>query len=520
MAKGDVVMKFDANTSTFVSNVLKARQELLAAADNARKFGDEAAKAGDKAEHAGERSAKGFEFMRGAAEKVAPSMLEVTTALGATVIAADLVKETITNSMERSAEKANDLRGKILDLNAALAAGGQSKAAPEVREKLEEMSRGSIGGREVIPQEAYAAYGTISRNLGAKADTDTKLKATHAAMLARAGQMDEAGATDVGVNFAQLARERKPGGGFEGYNDEQLQDLAHQVTTIKPGGLSDKDLRFLARSKDKKQAIGLLFGAAQSDESARALSSIQQAAEEDISPGEVAKLQKEKRKMGAKAFKDSDAERKLRLSQIPQDQRMGAMLDDATLAPQADRLALHNLAEGMRRVPEQQSLSGLAQQAQSSAAPGDALQRTYERAEAKRQRNLEKDAEDDLRKQTQRTFREEQFETDHPNLSRVPWVKSAAGRSFGLGAGELQDLKRSFGGGQSAPAPSQESEPESAPAKGERPGANASFGADHLDVLDKIHRSMERNNSLTAQQTFYSQTRNDRFLRNGDPGQA
>src|SRR5581483_1738195 len=111
-----------------------------------------------------------------------------------------------------------------------------------------------------------AIYDSIARATGNRATAQQKLEATRFALTARNGlQMDLSNAEQVGINYLQLEH----GGAFEGMNQKQRQDLAYQVTTNKPGGLSDRDMRFLQRSKDKGLALRMLFAAAQSDESAR-----------------------------------------------------------------------------------------------------------------------------------------------------------------------------------------------------------------------------------------------------------
>lgn len=362
MAKGDVTLRFDGQTAAFVQAIVAAREKLEAAADSARKFGKDAVKAGDEAE-------SGFKKAADSAMELAVSISGVSTATDAMEKGIEAVKDGFEEYFEKMKQKAEALLGSVEKLNTALGASGQATQAPGVRAALDKIT--VAGGRLTSPEQVTGDYSAIKRAVGNRSTAQDTLEATRVAETGRAANLDDEAAQRLGINYAQLARERRPGGAFDGYSNDQLADLAYKVTVNMPMGLSDKDLRFFARSRDKNQALNLLFAAGQSDESSKALLSLQNASEAEIAPGKVAELEKLKHQHRRKFDADPENERLLRLSTIAPQDRIQAMLNDPTLAPAESRLAIKSLNEGAGRIPPTRTLQGeIAAQGESQDAAG------------------------------------------------------------------------------------------------------------------------------------------------------
>lgn len=368
---------------------------MIATADDARKMGDAVSKAGDKMDSAAAATVKSWENV---GKTLAATISVATVAAGA--------MDALNRMQEIREQKASAALGKTQTLDAALAAAGQSNAAPDVRLSLNAM---------INPEEATNRFAAVSRAAGNRISAEEKLKAVEAGNLARAAHMDEAGATEMATNFAQLARQRGKDGGFENYTDEQLAELAHEVTVNAPGGLSDRDLRFISRAGNKKEALQILFASRQSDESARGLSAIQQNAERDFNAVEIRKLHKERRT-------NPEAERLLRLSEIPKDQRISAILADPSLAEPAERLAVENLKRGLGHVPQVQSIR------EAADITGDMFTKLADRdkeAAAQEQRNIASGGAGALRRESLDRLLKAKFEREHPFMAHyLPFTSS------------------------------------------------------------------------------------------------
>ena len=432
MAKGDVTLKFDAQTAAFVAAINQAREKLEASSDAARKFGDSSAKAGDHAE-------SGFKKAGERAKELAIHMTGIASATDLVEKGFEQVVAAGERFFDRMKERAETLLSEIKDVNSALGASGQGTQAPAVRAALKNITL--PGGTLVNPEERDALYGGISRAVGNKVSAADKVEATQVALEGRIAQLDMAGAQELGANFAQLARERRAGGAFEGYTTNQLADLAYQVTVNKPGCLSDKDLRFFSRATDKGQALQLLFAAAQSDESARGLATIQNTAAEPLDAGEIANIEKQMKRHPKTATDEN--RRKVRLFHLQQSEQdvFSAMLNDPTLAPPADRLAIENLREGAKRIPAPRGLLAEIELQQLTADDETKLYYGTLQSKALAAQIKEQGAAQTLEYQNRVGIHQAIFERDHPFLSSIrvnDWVPYAQAATTGGGDGSAQ----------------------------------------------------------------------------------
>lgn len=322
-----VTMTFDAQTAKFVSDVTKAKEALQAAGNAGSDAGEKIASAGEKAMAATAKMSQGSQ----AAEVSISSLTAGWLSAGSAVTA---VAALWNEHLEKMKQKADALRQSNEQLIKSLAPSGQAGEMPEVRSKLN-----TIQSTVFAQQDVRDIYSKISQRGGAEFSTDEKLAATRQAVRAgAAGHEDTAG---FGENFLQIQKQMKAGG--IKMKDNEIGSLVAQMMKSKPGGMDEQDMRLLAHDNDKFRALDLIAARGRSKEGAKAVNALEQEALEEPS-GE---LQEKARKHHNK-LTDEDR-RKLRLGQISEGDRIGAMLNDPSLIPERQRLLVANLQRNMKR---------------------------------------------------------------------------------------------------------------------------------------------------------------------------
>lgn len=384
MAKGDVTLKFDANTAAFVQNIMKAHEAAMAAADSTRKLGESGVTAG-------ERMAESFMH-------VAKHLGAITTGVGAAVAAIELVKGTAENMLERTQQRAELFVARARSLNQALAAAGQGGETSGIRQQIEGMAGQDINGERFSQKRITEMFAGVSGAMGTKISAADKLAATRVGLEAVTSGMSDEAANQVAINYARLNRERGGAGG------EDLKDQAYTAEIYKPEGFSERDLRFVSRSKNKEQAMRLLFAASQSEESGKALMSLQTHAR-------------------------GDPERIMR------------MLENPRLAPANVRLDVEALRKGMEEVHGFSFAGAVAQNAGGDAATGLVTgERSTEEyaAETNEMTGLA-----DAKTQYKRSLRKAIYARTHPYMDMVPGTEKLAGM---MGVhGEEQAIRQKYG---------------------------------------------------------------------------
>lgn len=320
MAKGDVVMKFDGQTAAFVQATLAAKNAMDAAAEKGRKMGEDVSKGGDKALASLEKVGK-------KSQQVKTDFISAGEAMAGMAAAAALAGKIVSDRMDEMARKAGLTRDAIQGINFALGASGQISQAPEIRKKLSK-----IGGDIMAPKDVEALFGQVSKAAGSMNTPEEKLRATKAAVGARGAGIEDVGA--FGNTFAQLERQK----GLAGLSDDQLSEVTAHVLKVKPAGLSDKDLRFLQRSPDQMEGLNMLLAGGRSAEGSKALEAFEQSGDLEINDDLLKKAKHHPKKL------TEEEKRKLRLNEIPEEDRQGAMLRDPSLVEPSQRRAVANLA--------------------------------------------------------------------------------------------------------------------------------------------------------------------------------
>jgi|GEM_PF-3795437 len=173
-------------------------------------------------------------------------------------------------------QRADAFLYRISLVETSLAMSGQQASAPEIRKRIDDLEM--VGDQPVNPKNAVEIFSAISRAVGNRASPEDKFAALRAALLGWAGGMDPTSDIALGTNFAELAAYRCSGGAFDGYTDEKLGDLADEATIKIGGAFSERQLGFLARSKDKLSAMKMIYGATFSHQGIDVLEEIERVA--------------------------------------------------------------------------------------------------------------------------------------------------------------------------------------------------------------------------------------------------
>lgn len=329
MGKGDVTMQFDAATAQAVSEILRFREQLIATGNTSRDVGQRVVQSTKEA-------SDGFDQM---SKSVKSSLGEIGAAAAVTGAAVGVILETLSAGLKQAEERTGQLIGRAQSLNEGLAASGQEKDIPQTRQALDDMARMNFVNRVFSNGEVTRNFVAVSGALSDKVSAKGKIDATYEALHAQDVGLGEAASQTVGINYANLARQRQPG-----ETDKDLRDQAFSLAVSRNGAaLDEKSLQFLARAKDKKQAVSMLLFAAHQHETPKGLIALQKAADEEITSDQLHEALKHPHNV--------EHERLLRLSKIPQADRMGAMMKDPSLAPSGDRESVLNLIQGAGNSP-------------------------------------------------------------------------------------------------------------------------------------------------------------------------
>lgn len=340
MAKGDVQMKFDAQTGSFIAAVLKAKEALEQTGEKGRKFGEDMKNSGDKA-------VTTFQKMK---KEVADSAGDMISRFGNIGTAMGLLSSVWNSHLDGMIKKAGMFQNQVQTIQNALGSSGQIGALPEVRSQLR-----TIGGNVMTQKDVEGTFSNISKRAGAESTPQEKIRATQAAVNARAAGIEDV--TAFGSTFAELSKSTRKGGALEKFGDAQLEELVARIIQFKPQGLDDKDVQFFNRGKQggekgALQALDIIMASARSSESSRARESL-----EGILDVEVSDDLRKKGKRTPKRLTDEER-RQLRLSEIPEADRLNAVLKDPTLAPAANRRMVTNLSSDLTQDESLNALRG------------------------------------------------------------------------------------------------------------------------------------------------------------------
>lgn len=243
MAKGDVTLKFDADTAAFIQKVMQARSALDDTAKKAREAGQEISKTGSAVESVGETM---NEVARHAASVIGIP-LSIAGAL-------DIAFKTAENAMERWNKKADEAANRQITLQQALAKTGQMGQFVQVKSMLGDISKsternkGRFGG-SFDDQAVEGVFAQIHAASGGRTTLASEFSGTRAALLGIGGNMAPADATALGTATAKLKSIMPT------LSDDDAGRIALFLQTNAPEIMSDpKALSVIARSETPLKA--------------------------------------------------------------------------------------------------------------------------------------------------------------------------------------------------------------------------------------------------------------------------
>lgn len=238
MAKGDVTLKFDANTAEFIQKVVAARTVLDDTAKKARNAADDFKKAGD---HASEFANKASE---GVMEIAKLASLPVSI-MGAV----DLTLKAVENRIELAQERAKELLSRSATFDTAMYTLGTTRQSRGIRERLGELASKSYGGIKVDDGQVERLFAQIVAQVGPRASVDQFVSATKTALGAIGANANTSQAVEAGAGSAVLQSL------MPNLSEDEADRMSRFMQLNAPGVLQDpKILGAIATSKDKMSA--------------------------------------------------------------------------------------------------------------------------------------------------------------------------------------------------------------------------------------------------------------------------
>jgi len=383
-------MKFSAETYAEVQKILQLRDALAKTADTAHKFGEDAAKAGEKAKWS-------FENMGEGARDLAIGFVGINSAASLLEKGVEGVSRVWEAHLERMRKKAEELLGKVIQLNEATGNAGEGAKSPEAQLTIKEVAESNPGGRLLGEKEASDLYANIYNGRRSTIDDATRKEALIVAAKGRAEGMSTDEAKHLSLLYADLVRGGMP-------NGKAAQDKAFEGATQ---AISDINMRSYFRSGGDPQAFDLDVAATRVFEGQKKVDSIL-ALTEDASPEQL----KEWRKHPTKYAHE------LAIQSLPKKQRLAKILSNPELAPTAERESVQSIAASMKDLKPSDLDAAIAERSKSLATNEPsrvaALSHLTDIVE---ERALEVNANAEAQKSLRLKFYESYYRIKNPNIS-------------------------------------------------------------------------------------------------------
>lgn len=234
MAKGDVVLKFDANTAEYIQRVMAARSALDETAKKARETGEAVKKAGDHVDDFGRKISHGVKELAG--------LLAIpTTVMGAL----DLTMQAVEKRIARAEERARTLNQRSATFDQAMYTLGTGRQTREIRDRVGSLS-GKYAGLDVDDDKLESLFSQIVSGVGRRATVDQFMTGTRSAAIALGMGASDAAAVQTG-SAATILQSLMPG-----MDADQADAIARFMQLNAPDVLqNEKILGTIATSKDK-----------------------------------------------------------------------------------------------------------------------------------------------------------------------------------------------------------------------------------------------------------------------------
>jgi hypothetical protein len=437
---GDVFIKLSVEEKQAVEAMRRVAKEQDGIAEAVKKANDEWKKWERSMESAGKAGEQAMQATKNSTQPTTNALTEMNSGLEVIKKTVGVLGDAFERELARMETKVRNFLQTSEALRAGMALAGGVELMPEVRKELVK-----AGGGRFTEQQMATLFTSISQAGGSEVGLQTKLEATREAATAdRAGfstedfgktfvelrktAMKDLDSSDVGDATAKILTETQG----KGLDTGQVRVMNRLMASAKARGIPAKQAAI--------QALELIMSASRNEEDSKGLSKLVDEGErtitesdykghEELSPEDESRKKQigeerrsidarqlsieqsakggklsraQSREMGELRNQDRalslelstlgarkisvqtpDQARLERLAQIPQEQRLNAMLDDPTLAPDAMRARVRNLAEGMQSGELQDAMEGdffgsrlaAGMQMQNSSAVGMALER-------------------------------------------------------------------------------------------------------------------------------------------------
>lgn len=259
MAKGDVVLKFDAQTAEFIQKVMAARSALDETAKTARSTGEAVAKTGDSTKRYTEKMA---DFTLGLVKLAAVP----TTLMGVV----ELAMQAAERRVQRLEQRADAVAARSSSMSSTVYSLGAEKDRDKINAGIESMAGRKYGQSTFSPATAETLFKAIRTGAGDNADVSRTMAATAEGLRAMGSGADEQQAAELGTGIVNLMS-LVPGMGAE-----EAANLSHESLVLAPGLLRDKaSIRLIARAKDRRQMLKMLIAAERAEVPPKTLATIQ-----------------------------------------------------------------------------------------------------------------------------------------------------------------------------------------------------------------------------------------------------
>jgi len=235
MAKGDVTLRFDANTAEFIQRVMAARSALDETAKKARETGEAVKKAGDHADDFGRKIAHGVKELAG--------LLAIpTTVMGGL----ELTMQAVERRLALAEARAKALAVRSATWDSAMFALGTTGQSKDIRGQLEELTKSKYSGVKFDAKDVESMFAQVVTSVGPRATPNQFIAATRTAL----------GASGAGANVQQAVQAGSAMAVIQalmpGIGEDEADELARFMQLNAPDVLqNEKILGTIATSKDK-----------------------------------------------------------------------------------------------------------------------------------------------------------------------------------------------------------------------------------------------------------------------------
>ncbi len=401
-AKGDVLLRFGAEDAGQAAAIKAFQKGIEDSADSARKMAATVAKSGDS-----------IAGMGTSVTKALSSLTSLAAGYAVVTKGIELASEALAGYQKQQDEKSKGFVDQNKSLSTALANTGHIGNFTQANNQIDSIQTNAFdkaGKTAMMVDAIQRTKGEFSQEEYGKA-------------LGASVKYGETGATNTGAFGATRLQLGKAAGmkgsGWEKIDDKGLDEMTASVMSRNPEGLSDQDLKFLYRAKNKDLAfagISALRASSETDKGGQKLM--------ELAGATPSKEEEKKWKIDKQLSEEERAKKRIFQSGNSPEERFAAIMQHPEIVSQADRSLAQNVAREFH--PNQRSAAISAAPLETALGekekllksdPGFKTLTELEKAEIKAKAIAERDAlkaaQKKLRNENQTNFFAEHV-TDNP----------------------------------------------------------------------------------------------------------